>query len=89
MANDTVETRLRRMASRRGLALVKSRRRDPGAIGFGMFHLRELGSERVIGVLPGGGLRLVQANASEGGALRFAAWFSLANAERILTSGVP
>jgi hypothetical protein len=54
MANDTTETRLRRMAKRRGVELVKSRRRDPGAIGFGQFHIRELWSNRVIGVLPRG-----------------------------------
>jgi hypothetical protein len=89
MANDTTETRLRRIANRRGLALVKSRRRDPGAIGFGQFHIRELWSTRVVGVLPNGGFGLVEAPASKGGAERFAVWFGLTNAERLLTSGGP
>src|SRR4051794_34613248 len=36
--SDTVrENRLRRMAKRQGLALIKSRSRDPRAIGFGCF----------------------------------------------------
>lgn len=33
------EIRLRRAAERRGLLLVKSRRRDPGAIGYGLYVL--------------------------------------------------
>jgi len=33
------ENRLRRMAERRGFLLKKSRRRDPGALGFGGFML--------------------------------------------------
>lgn len=33
------ETRLRRMAERQGLRLVKSRLRDPHAIGFGCYAL--------------------------------------------------
>jgi hypothetical protein len=33
------ENRLRRMADRQGLRLVKSRRRDPRAIGFARFAL--------------------------------------------------
>jgi hypothetical protein len=33
------ENRLRRMAHRRGLALRKSRRRDPGALDFGRYWL--------------------------------------------------
>lgn len=33
------ENRLRRMAQRQGLQLVKSRRRDPRAIGYGGFML--------------------------------------------------
>lgn len=33
------ENRLRRMADRQGLALVKSRRRDPRALGYGGYML--------------------------------------------------
>lgn len=33
------EDRLRRMAERQGLRLVKSRRRDPRAIGYGRFMI--------------------------------------------------
>ena len=54
-----------------------------------MFYLRELWSTRVIGVAAGGGFGLVEALERDGGALHFAAWFGLANAERVLTSGVP
>jgi hypothetical protein len=35
--NKIRENRLRRMAKRQGLALAKSRRRDPNALGFGLF----------------------------------------------------
>lgn len=38
-ADKTRETRLRRMAERQGLRLVKSRLRDPNAIGFGKYTL--------------------------------------------------
>lgn len=33
------EVRLRRAAERRGFLLVKNRRRDPGAIGYGLYVL--------------------------------------------------
>jgi hypothetical protein len=33
------ENRLRRMAERQGVRLVKSRRRDPRAVGFGRYQL--------------------------------------------------
>ena len=33
------ENRLRRMAERQGLQLVKSRRRDPRALDYGEYHL--------------------------------------------------
>lgn len=40
MAADKVrENRLRRAAERQGLALVKSRRRDPRAVDFGLYWL--------------------------------------------------
>ncbi|MDG4809927.1 hypothetical protein O7634_24515 [Micromonospora sp. WMMD1120] len=44
-ATDKVrENRLRRMAERQGLALIKSRRRDPRALDFGLYWLIESGS---------------------------------------------
>jgi hypothetical protein len=39
MTNDVRENRLRRMAKRHGLELVKSRRRDPRALDFGTYQL--------------------------------------------------
>lgn len=39
MTDDVRENRLRRMAKRQGLELVKSRRRDPRAIDFGVYWL--------------------------------------------------
>lgn len=36
------ENRLRRMAERRGLKVMKSRRRDPGAMGYGIWYLIEV-----------------------------------------------
>jgi hypothetical protein len=88
MANDTVETRLRRMAKRRGYELVKCRRRDPASIGFGKFHFRELWGTRVIGVLPEGGFGLVDAPDDRGGAQRFAIWLGVTSVERILAQGL-
>lgn len=38
-ADKVRENRLRRMAERQGLRLVKSRRRDPRAVGFGLYQL--------------------------------------------------
>ena len=38
-AEQVRENRLRRMAERQGLQLVKSRRRDPRALGFGTFTI--------------------------------------------------
>jgi hypothetical protein len=35
----SIEQRLRRMADRQGLALQRSRRRDPHALGFGTYQL--------------------------------------------------
>lgn len=44
-ATDKVrENRLRRMAERQGLALIKSRRRDPRALDFGVYWLTKSGS---------------------------------------------
>ncbi len=42
------ENRLRRMAERQGLQLVKSRRRDPKAHDFGTFMLVDLRSEEIV-----------------------------------------
>lgn len=41
------ENRLRRAARRQGLVLEKSRSRDPKALDFGTYHLRD-GSGRVV-----------------------------------------
>lgn len=38
-ADKVRENRLRRVAERRGLRLVKSRRRDPGALTFGRYFM--------------------------------------------------
>jgi hypothetical protein len=38
-ADKVRENRLRRVAERRGLSLVKSRRRDPRSIDYGMFMI--------------------------------------------------
>jgi hypothetical protein len=39
MTGDVRENRLRRMAKRQGLAVVKSRRRDPRALGYGGYMI--------------------------------------------------
>jgi hypothetical protein len=42
MAQDKVhENLLRRMARRQGLALIRSRRRDPRAAGYGLYWLKD------------------------------------------------
>lgn len=41
MVDKVRENRLRRMAERRGLVLIKSRRRDPLAVDFGRFALAD------------------------------------------------
>lgn len=51
------ENRLRRMAERQGLQLVKSRRRDPHAVGFGTYMLMNPPTNSVVHMnfaLPGG-----------------------------------
>ena len=82
-ALDTRETRIRRALKRRGLTLVKSRRRDPNAIGFGAYHIAELYGARVMGILDGR-MQLRLAPERSGGALRWAAWLSLEAIERLL-----
>jgi hypothetical protein len=47
-AEKVLENRLRRVAERRGLRLVKSRRRDPMAIDFGGYMLIDLQTNAVI-----------------------------------------
>ncbi|MGI8623105.1 MAG: hypothetical protein ACR2NB_06385 [Solirubrobacteraceae bacterium] len=42
------ENRLRRMAARQGLALHKSRRRDPRAIDYGSYHLVDVQMNAVV-----------------------------------------
>ncbi len=89
MATDTRETRLRRAAKRRGLMLVKSRRRDPGAIGYGRFCLKDRwDAARVVGVERGVGFTLIGAPANRGGAERFGAWLTLDAVERLLAQGI-
>src|SRR5262249_32260462 len=82
----TREIRLRNTAKRQGLELVKSRRRDPRAIGFGCWCVRSRWGERVMAWC-GGGLALVEAPARGGGAERFGAWVTLDVIERLLTDG--
>jgi hypothetical protein len=52
MTERTRETRLRRMADRQGLRLVKSRRRDPRAIDYGGYMLVD---QQTNGVIAGTG----------------------------------
>ena len=83
-ALDTRETRVRRALKRRGLTLVKSRRRDPNAIGFGAYHIAELYGARVMGV-GAHGLELKEAPMRLGGPLRFAMYVSLDRIEAMLS----
>ena len=88
MANDTRETRLRRAAHRQGLQLVKSRRKDQRAIGYGKFAIVERHGKRAIGAVPGG-FALRSAPATTGGLDRYAAWLSLDGIERLLRGALP
>lgn len=47
-ADKVRENRLRRAAERQGLRLVKSRRRDPRAIGFGGFMLVDVATNSAV-----------------------------------------
>jgi hypothetical protein len=49
MTDKVRENRLRRMAERQGLRLVKSRRRDPRAIGYGTYGLIDGRNRLVLG----------------------------------------
>ena len=54
-ANKIREITLRRVAERRGLRLRRSRRRDPRALGFGLYRLERTDTdETVFGDGPGG-----------------------------------
>jgi hypothetical protein len=80
--------RLRNAAKRQGLELRKSRRRDPLAIGHGMFCLVDKWNvERVVRVVAGG-FGLVHAPGVSGGSERFASWMSLDSVERLLVQGM-
>ena len=48
MADKTRETRIRRMADRQGLRLLKSRRRDPRAIDYGRYMLVSIDENAVV-----------------------------------------
>lgn len=50
----TRERRVRRMAERQGLRLVKSRRRDPLAKDYGLYMVADPGLEDASGVWPAG-----------------------------------
>lgn len=60
MSNDIQENRVRRMARRQGLRLVKSRRRDPRALDYGLYTLVDIESNATVG---GGHLHIDQAEA--------------------------
>jgi len=51
MTSDVRENRLRRVAKRRGLRLVKSRRRDPRAVDYGGYMLVR-DNNAVVGDIP-------------------------------------
>ena len=88
MSADVRENRLRRVAKRRGIEIIKSRRRDPAAIGYGLYHLKELHGSRVFGCLSEGGRGFRDAPARHGGALRFACWMPLDRIEVLLDAGL-
>lgn len=60
MADKIRENRLRRMAERQGLRLVKSRRRDPRALGYGTYMLVDANTKVIVasGLSDGYGLDL-------------------------------
>ena len=77
-----LENRMRRVARRRGLMLVKSRRRDRGCPWWGRYCLAELHGDRVMGIVHGRGLSLIACG--RGGVERFGAWFRLDEVEGVL-----
>ncbi|MFE3577850.1 hypothetical protein [Streptomyces vinaceus] len=51
MADDKVrENRIRRMASRQGLTLRRSRRRDPRAVDYGVYWVTDVNGDYVAGL---------------------------------------
>jgi hypothetical protein len=48
MADKVRENRIRQMAARRGFRVQKSRRRDPGAIGYGRFQLIDAANNMIV-----------------------------------------
>ena len=48
MTDKVRENRLRRIAERRGMALAKSRRRDPKAMDFGGYMLTDIATNSVV-----------------------------------------
>ena len=55
VADRVRENRARRMAERQGLRLMRCRRRDPLALGFGLYKLTDAATdEPVLGAGPGG-----------------------------------
>lgn len=59
------ENRVRRIADRQGLKLEKSRRRDPRAIGYGMYRLTDPNTNTLVAYTPWGdgyGLSLDEAH---------------------------
>lgn len=48
MTGDVRENRLRRMAQRQGLALRKSRRRDPRAVDYGGYWLIDVSTDALV-----------------------------------------
>ena len=76
------ENRMRRLARRRGLELVKSRRRDAGCPWFGRYVLVEAHGDRVIACIRGRGFTLIECGT--GGAERHGAWLALHEIEGVL-----
>ena len=49
MTTETVsEHRVRRMAERRGMRLARSRQRDPNAVGYGRYMLRDVNTRVIV-----------------------------------------
>jgi len=48
MADKVRENRARRAAARQGLALLKSRRRDPNSLGYGGYMIQDLRTNTVV-----------------------------------------
>jgi hypothetical protein len=62
-AHKAYEARLRRMAERQNLRLVKCRRRDPYAIGFGTYRVETLAGDPAPGFATDEGLTLKEVEA--------------------------